>query len=90
MRTVVLQFPHVLSSDLLSLDILSLDLLSLDARPLKPGELWFKWDMHAQIAVNEALKEQGIPIKHFQLDSWWYGEGWNNGVALWEDIPQCN
>ena len=19
----------------------------------------------------------------------WYGEGWNNGVSLWEDIPQC-
>ena len=41
------------------------------------------------IAVNAALKEQQIPIKHFLLDSWWYGEGWNNGVALWEDVPEC-
>ena len=23
------------------------------------------------IAVNAALEEQGIPIKHFLLDSWW-------------------
>ena len=36
------------------------------------------------IAVNAALEEQGIPIKHFLLDSWWYGEGWNGGVSLWE------
>ena len=41
------------------------------------------------IAVNDALKAQGIPIKHFLLDSWWYGEGWNGGASLWEDIPQC-
>jgi hypothetical protein len=25
------------------------------------------------IAVNAALEEQGIPIKHFLLDSWWCG-----------------
>ena len=41
------------------------------------------------IAVNAALEEQGIPIKHFLLDSWWYGEGWNGGTALWEDVPEC-
>jgi hypothetical protein len=41
------------------------------------------------IAVNAALEEQGIPIKHFLLDSWWYGEGWNGGASLWEDVPQC-
>lgn len=41
------------------------------------------------LAVNAALKEQTIPIKHFLLDSWWYGEGWNGGAALWEDVPQC-
>jgi hypothetical protein len=23
------------------------------------------------------------------LDSWWYGEGWNGGTALWEDVPEC-
>jgi hypothetical protein len=26
------------------------------------------------IAVTAALKEQGIAIRHFLLDSWWYGE----------------
>ena len=36
------------------------------------------------IAVNAALEDQGIPIKHFLLDSWWYGEGWNGGASLWE------
>ena len=36
------------------------------------------------IAVNAALEEQGIPIKHFLLDSWWYGEGLNGGASLWE------
>ena len=41
------------------------------------------------IAVKAALDEQGIPIKHFLLDSWWYGEGWNKGAALWEDTPTC-
>jgi hypothetical protein len=41
------------------------------------------------IAVNAALKEQKIPIKHFLLDSWWYGEGWNGGASLWEDVPTC-
>ena len=41
------------------------------------------------IAVNAALKAQGIPIRHFLLDSWWYGEGWNGGVSLWEDVPAC-
>jgi hypothetical protein len=41
------------------------------------------------IAVNAALEEQGVPIKHFLLDSWWYGEGWNNGVSLWEDVAAC-
>jgi hypothetical protein len=41
------------------------------------------------IAANAALQEQGIPIKHVLLDSWWYGEGWNGGAALWEDVPAC-
>ena len=41
------------------------------------------------IAVNAALTEQGIPIKHFLLDSWWYGEGLNSGASLWEDVPTC-
>ena len=53
----------------------------------KPGKCGSYQD--TLIAVNAALKEQGIPIKHFLLDSWWYGEGWNNGVALWEDTPAC-
>ena len=41
------------------------------------------------IAVSDALAADDIPIKHFLLDSWWYGEGWNGGAAYWEDIPQC-
>ena len=41
------------------------------------------------LAVDAALTEQGIPIRHFLIDSWWYGEGWNGGAALWEDVPQC-
>ena len=41
------------------------------------------------LAVNSALKKQGIPIKHYLLDSWWYGEGWNGGASLWEDVPTC-
>ena len=41
------------------------------------------------IAANAALEAQGIPIQHFLLDSWWYGEGWNGGASLWEDVPQC-
>ena len=36
-----------------------------------------------------ALREQGIPIRHFLLDSWWYGEGWNGGVSYWEDVAAC-
>jgi hypothetical protein len=27
--------------------------------------------------------------KHMLLDSWWYGEGWHGGAALWEDVPAC-
>jgi len=41
------------------------------------------------IAANAALEEQGIEIRHFLLDSWWYGEGWNGGAAYWEDTPKC-
>ena len=41
------------------------------------------------LAANAALEAQGIPIQHFLLDSWWYGEGWNGGASLWEDVPQC-
>lgn len=41
------------------------------------------------LAVDSALKEQGIPYKHMLLDSWWYGEGVHGGAWLWEDVPEC-
>ncbi|MGH9550525.1 MAG: hypothetical protein ACRD3W_14180, partial [Terriglobales bacterium] len=28
--------------------------------------------------------QQNIPVRYFQLDSWWYKKGEDNGVALWE------
>jgi hypothetical protein len=41
------------------------------------------------LAVDGALRAQGIPIQHYLLDSWWYGEGIYGGVSLWEDEPEC-
>ena len=37
--------------------------------------------------IQANLKAMGIPAQYFQLDSWWYYKGINDGVTLWEPMP---
>lgn len=39
------------------------------------------------ISVAEAAQQSSIPFQYYQLDSWWYYQGKNNGVKLWESRP---
>ena len=39
--------------------------------------------------VHDHAVATGLPFQYVLLDSWWYGEGWNGGTALWEDVPEC-
>jgi hypothetical protein len=37
--------------------------------------------------IADYLKENEIPAKYLQLDSWWYFKGKDEGVSLWEPRP---
>ncbi|CAG0900286.1 unnamed protein product [Darwinula stevensoni] len=39
------------------------------------------------LAVVDHLSEIGLPIKYFQLDSWWYPKGADEGVVEWTALP---
>ena len=53
-----------------------------------PGE-WAPQCTHfARFSLTyDLLRSLGIKnIKHYTR---WYGEGWNGGSSLWEDVPAC-
>ncbi|XP_041369874.1 uncharacterized protein LOC121383842 [Gigantopelta aegis] len=40
------------------------------------------------IDIKTYTDQINLPIKYFQVDSWWYYKGPNNGVTLWEPMPE--
>ncbi len=41
------------------------------------------------LKLGEYIKKEGIPVRHLQLDSWWYYKSKvDNGVYLWEPITE--
>jgi hypothetical protein len=60
------------------------------------GAYYYYWSMWSQspksyqdiiIDVAQQAALQQIPFQYYQLDSWWYYQGVNNGVKLWEARP---
>ena len=39
------------------------------------------------INLEEDLKEKGINVGYYQIDSWWYSKGKDQGVLTWDEDP---
>eukprot|EP01087_Luapelamoeba_hula_P023146 TRINITY_DN845_c0_g2_i6.p1 TRINITY_DN845_c0_g2~~TRINITY_DN845_c0_g2_i6.p1 ORF type:complete len:576 (+),score=72.90 TRINITY_DN845_c0_g2_i6:149-1876(+) len=37
--------------------------------------------------VATYINDIGLPVQYYQLDSWWYYKGVNDGLKLWEPMP---